>query len=71
MIVCHCNAVTDRTIRKVVREGAQSIRDVSAACGAGSCCGGCASGVRQILHTEVEARDERSLPALPLATSTA
>ncbi|MGH0036719.1 MAG: (2Fe-2S)-binding protein [Myxococcota bacterium] len=71
MIVCHCNGVSDRTIRKAVRDGASSMGEISAACGAGSCCGGCASSVRQIMHTEFEAHDERSLPALPLANSTA
>lgn len=71
MIVCHCNGVTDRTIRKVVRDGASTMREVGAACGAGTCCGGCTGSVRQILHTEFEARDERGLPALNLASSTA
>ena len=71
MIVCHCKAVSDRTIRKAVREGAQSLGEVSAACGAGSCCGGCTGTVRQILRTEAPSRDEHALSALPLTPSTA
>jgi bacterioferritin-associated ferredoxin len=71
MIVCHCNGVSDRTIRKLVREGASTVREVGAACGAGTCCGGCSGSVRQIVHTEFEARGETSPPTLTLATSTA
>jgi len=71
MIVCHCNGVTDRAIRKVVREGAVSIREVGAACGAGTCCGGCSDAVRQVMHSEFASREERPVATPPLATSAA
>ena len=58
MLVCHCNGISDRTIRKAVRDGAGSVNDVSFACGAAACCGGCADAVQQIIHTEAGHRDD-------------
>ena len=53
MIVCHCHRATDREIRRAVREGACSLRDVGAHCGAASACGGCAEVVLDIIATEL------------------
>ncbi len=58
MIVCHCNAVTDRTIRKAVREGASDLGEIGANCGAGTCCGGCRDAVRRVMHVEVAERND-------------
>lgn len=55
MIVCHCRSATDREIRRVVREGATSLREVGSRCGAGSCCGGCADAVVEIISAELGA----------------
>jgi bacterioferritin-associated ferredoxin len=52
MIICHCHAVSDRRIRKAVRQGASNLRDVQAACRAGASCGGCLPAVDQILREE-------------------
>ena len=52
MLVCHCNGVSDRKIRRVVREGARSLSQVAAACGAGSCCGGCHCEIEKIVRAE-------------------
>ena len=41
MIVCHCRAVNHREIEAAVDEGARSVPEVSAVCGAGTDCGGC------------------------------
>lgn len=69
MIVCHCNGVSDRTIRKAVREGAATLRDVGFACGAATCCGGCADAVRQIVHAESVQREEASVGAAAASTN--
>lgn len=53
MIVCHCRCATDREIRRAVREGATSLRDVSSRCGAASGCGGCAEAVVEIMAAEM------------------
>ena len=53
MIVCHCRTATDREIRRAVREGATTLRDIGAHCGAASACGGCAEAVSEILAAEL------------------
>lgn len=53
MIVCHCRRITDRQIRKVVREGASSVGEVARACGAATGCGGCATVVHEIVNEEL------------------
>ena len=52
MIVCHCKAVTDRVIRKAVRNGARTRNDVVSACAANMSCGGCAPAIDEIIETE-------------------
>ena len=61
MIVCHCRAATDREIRRSVRNGATTLREVSRACGAAAGCGGCADAVREILVSELGAHEPRAL----------
>ena len=61
MIICQCNGLTDRTIRRMVREGARSRREVARVCAAGSACGGCAPAIDKII--EIETKRE-SRPAL-------
>jgi len=57
MIVCHCKAVTDRTIRQAVREGAGSFREVALQCNAGRDCGGCRPAVVDVIEAETSERD--------------
>lgn len=52
MIVCHCSALSDRTIREVIRRGAHSLREVALACHAGRQCGGCMPVVRELIASE-------------------
>jgi bacterioferritin-associated ferredoxin len=68
MIVCHCNGVSERAIRDVVRSGACSVRQVARACHAGRVCGGCHPAIREIIGGE---RDSEPLLARsePLATT--
>jgi bacterioferritin-associated ferredoxin len=54
MLVCHCHGITDRQIRRLVRDGACSTRDVVRATGAGLRCGGCRSNVKQVVADAVE-----------------
>jgi bacterioferritin-associated ferredoxin len=70
MIVCHCHAVTDRAIRRCVREGACSRAEVSRACRAGTRCGGCHPTIEGILADE-RAADSSSLASPALASATA
>ncbi|MEZ5180128.1 MAG: (2Fe-2S)-binding protein [Acidimicrobiales bacterium] len=49
MVVCHCNAVSDREIRDLVRAGALDAADVAARCSAGARCGGCVTVVETLV----------------------
>ncbi len=60
MLVCHCRGITDRQIRRLVRDGACSARDVARATGAGLRCGGCRSNVKQVVDEAVERRLQSS-----------
>ena len=52
MLVCHCNAVCDRVVRKCIRDGAQTTEEVGEACRAGTTCGGCRPSIEAILCSE-------------------
>jgi bacterioferritin-associated ferredoxin len=52
--VCHCKAVTDRTVDAVVASGARTVAEVTERCRAGGGCGGC--------HGLLEALIEASAP---------
>ena len=52
MLICHCNGVSDRTVRRVVREGALTVAEVGRACGAGTCCQGCSPTISRIIRIE-------------------
>jgi bacterioferritin-associated ferredoxin len=60
MIICQCMGLTDRAIRKTVREGARSHREVARVCAAGSCCGGCAAAIDKIIEIETK-RESRTV----------
>jgi bacterioferritin-associated ferredoxin len=60
MLVCHCLRVFDRTIRQCVRDGAATPAAVTAACGAGSRCGGCRASIETIVDRESAADDAPS-----------
>lgn len=52
MILCHCYGVSDRTVRRAIREGAGCRAEVTRACGAGAGCGGCHSAIEDVLDCE-------------------
>jgi bacterioferritin-associated ferredoxin len=55
MIVCHCKGISDKTIRRAVREGAHTIDEVGVSCRAGTECGGCLDTIRWLIHSETQA----------------
>ena len=65
MIVCLCNGVSDRTIRRVIDDGAQTVDQVSDACRAGGECGGCREFIGDML--ESQARAEAPRPRVSLS----
>jgi bacterioferritin-associated ferredoxin len=68
MIICQCNGVSDRTIRKAVRNGASNHNDVVRACTAGKACGGCAPAINEIIEAERERITHSGLTFIELAT---
>jgi len=52
LIVCHCKAVRESSIRAAVRAGARCHRSVATACKAGEMCGGCRPAIEQIIEQE-------------------
>jgi bacterioferritin-associated ferredoxin len=51
MIVCHCQVVSDRTIRAEIESGARTVGDVARRCGAGTGarCGACRPTIEALL----------------------
>lgn len=49
MIICHCNAVSDRRIGAEVGLGATSVEEISRRCAAGTDCGRCIPRIEQVL----------------------
>jgi bacterioferritin-associated ferredoxin len=49
VIICHCRAVSDRTVREQVAFGARELEAVADWCGAGGRCGGCRPALARLL----------------------
>jgi bacterioferritin-associated ferredoxin len=63
MIVCICNAISQRRIDRVIADGANSVEAVFDACGSTPCCGKCRPEIADML-------DDRAggPPPLPVMT---
>ena len=64
MYVCHCNVVSDHTIRAVIADGARDVGDVTDACRAGGNCGGCVPAIEDLLAEAAAAVREPALVGL-------
>ena len=64
MLVCQCRGVTDRQIRRLVKDGACSTREVARATGAGMRCGGCRSNVTKVVNDAVEQEFQKTRSSL-------
>ncbi|HEY7626207.1 MAG TPA: (2Fe-2S)-binding protein [Ilumatobacteraceae bacterium] len=51
-IICHCEAVRDSTIVRVIRHGATTLAEIEEACGATGQCGDCEFAVQALLEQE-------------------
>ena len=74
MIVCHCAAVTDTAIERLIDEGARSVAEIARRCGAGRCCAPCRDEITALLYAANVSEDtQRSIGSstlpdrLPLA----
>ncbi len=62
-ILCHCNGVSERTIRRSIKHGACSVEAIGDACGAGTNCGACHVWLDEMLD-EVTVRPGVIAPAV-------
>jgi bacterioferritin-associated ferredoxin len=60
MYVCICNAVTDRAIREVVDQGAQSLFEVQCQLPVASCCGRCEQTANDVVNEQVTLRTRKN-----------
>ncbi len=51
MVVCHCKAVSDRTVDAAIASGASTVREITERCTAGGGCGGCHRLLEALLET--------------------
>jgi bacterioferritin-associated ferredoxin len=56
LLVCHCHEVGDKAVRKCIREGARTVAEVGASCGAGTACGGCRPALEELVSALVMPR---------------
>ena len=54
MIVCHCKAINDQSIRQLLVSGAVEFETISAACEAGIDCGGCHELIEDLIDSHRE-----------------
>ncbi|WP_020651118.1 (2Fe-2S)-binding protein [Solimonas variicoloris] len=67
MYICVCKAVSDRAIRRAVRQdGVTSLRELAQMHGVGTCCGKCVPQARELLGEAL--REEQA--AIPLSALT-
>jgi bacterioferritin-associated ferredoxin len=65
MIVCVCNNVSDKAIRKAVEQsGVRTYIQLQRVTNAGTCCGKCSSCAKQVLNESVEQYEEAMLADL-------
>jgi bacterioferritin-associated ferredoxin len=61
MIVCLCEAVSDRKVKRLARRGVDNLNDMARSCGAGSQCGSCHKDLHKIIN------QHRTLDKSPLS----
>ena len=54
MVLCICQAVSDKEVEAAIRAGARSLDDIGERCGAGTDCGCCREAIEERLATDVE-----------------
>lgn len=64
MLVCHCRGISDRQLRRAVKNGCTSARDVARATGAGMRCGGCRSNVKAVVNEALAHEHAKTGPVM-------
>lgn len=58
MYVCLCHKVTDKQIKRAIKDGAENLADISEQLGVATCCGSCIDFAQEVINealAEVEA----------------
>ena len=63
MVICHCKAVSDRTVDAAIASGASSVEEITARCTAGGGCGGCHSLLEALLKATAVEREPAAASA--------
>ncbi len=63
MYVCHCMAVTDRSVDAAIAAGARTVDDVTDLCDAGGGCGSCHRMLQACLDAAGVSADLLAVPA--------
>lgn len=68
MYVCICNSVTDREIKKAVKQGIDTFDEVRNQLGVSSCCGQCENHAREVINEACTAKPTFSgIPLIPVS----
>lgn len=59
MYVCVCKAVSDSRIKRLVNQGACTLRDLARETALGTCCGKCVPAAREVLSEALSAQPVR------------
>jgi len=54
MILCQCAGVEEDTVRRLIRDGAGTVEEISRRCGAGQTCPPCQSEIAKLLKLTAE-----------------
>jgi bacterioferritin-associated ferredoxin len=57
VIVCLCKGISDRRIREMAKQG-QTLRQIITNCEAGTCCGTCASEIKELVKVETPSKSD-------------
>ena len=65
MFICLCRAISQKKLLTVIQEGAKTVEDVTARCGAGGDCGSCKMQIASMLTDgrNAHAKNDSSCPA--------
>jgi bacterioferritin-associated ferredoxin len=63
VVVCHCEAVSDRSVVAANASGARSVDDVTSRCHAGGGCGGCHELLQALIDATTEMLDNAAVVA--------
>jgi bacterioferritin-associated ferredoxin len=53
MLVCVCNAISDKDIDSAIHEGATECKKIRTSLGIGSCCGQCTSFAKELISEKI------------------